>query len=160
MVPLEVTHTAIVTDAVTARIRQLQQGRTLTHTAGKENNAAAGTDRSSRLMSFPVLLEELLFFFHSTYRDVFHFHTGPPLHDPCAIFYVLAPDAFTTTHWRVDVDTTSPLCKGTTVVDIWRQSALKPNVVVCQEMDVDRFWDAMLKALQRATDVSPLGGGL
>lgn len=57
MVPLEVTHSAIVTPAVLERVRALSS-------------------------SFASLCVDLLMFFSRTYRDVFGFTDGPPLHDP------------------------------------------------------------------------------
>ena len=60
MVPLEVTHTALVTPEVLARIRG---------------------DGASR---FRRVVGELLTFFAASYERVFGF-TSPPLHDPCAV---------------------------------------------------------------------------
>ena len=42
---------------------------------------------------FKLLVEQLLTFFASTYRSVFKFQ-DPPLHDPCAVAYVIAPEIF------------------------------------------------------------------
>lgn len=36
----------------------------------------------------------MLTFFASTYKEVFGFHGGAPLHDPCAIAAVIAPSIF------------------------------------------------------------------
>jgi purine nucleosidase len=69
VVPLEVTHTALVTPEVRASL--LGDG--------------------SR---FRRLVDELMQFFAQTYKDVFAFE-HPPLHDPCAVAYVLRPDLFT-----------------------------------------------------------------
>lgn len=69
MVPLEVTHTALVTPAVLQRILQRQT-------------------------PFLQLMQKLLIFFAQTYKEVFDFE-HPPLHDPLAVFYVACPSAFT-----------------------------------------------------------------
>lgn len=130
MVPLEVTHTALVTPEVRA--------------------ALMGT--GSR---FCRLVDELLQFFADTYRDVFQFD-DPPLHDPCAVFYVLQPDLFNSKLLRVDVETSSPLSAGQTICDVWHQSNKPPNVRVCTEMNVPRFWEEMVAAVRRADSVCPL----
>lgn len=35
-----------------------------------------------------------MLFFHETYERVFDFTEGPPLHDPCAVAFVIAPNIF------------------------------------------------------------------
>jgi inosine-uridine nucleoside N-ribohydrolase len=42
---------------------------------------------------FGVLIQQLLLFFADTYRTVFKF-TDAPLHDPCAVAYVICPELF------------------------------------------------------------------
>jgi inosine-uridine nucleoside N-ribohydrolase len=73
-------------------------------------------------------------FFADSYKRVFNF-ADPPLHDPCAIAYVIAPELFTT-KWgaahagtqalrdarvhrltRIDIETHTELCLGQTVCD-------------------------------------------
>ena len=134
MVPLEVTHTALVTEAVLARI------------------CGGGAEASSR---FRRIVCELLLFFAASYRRVFGFE-APPLHDPCALVAALAPALFTMRRMRVDVETASPLCAGQTVCDVWGHSPLPPNITVATAMDVDAFWELMLAALERADARSPL----
>lgn len=68
LVPLEVTHTALATPAVIERI-------------------------CSRETPFLLLVREILLFFSDTYCDVFGF-ASPPIHDPCAVAYVVAPHIF------------------------------------------------------------------
>jgi inosine-uridine nucleoside N-ribohydrolase len=131
MVPLEVTHTALVTPAVLARIRG---------------------DGASR---FRHIVEGLLLYFAASYKRVFGFE-APPLHDPCAVLVAVAPQLFTLRRLRVDVETCSPLCAGQTVCDVWGQSELLPNVNVATAMDVPAFWEAMLDAIARADARSPL----
>ncbi|PRW32902.1 N-D-ribosylpurine ribohydrolase [Chlorella sorokiniana] len=140
MVPLEVTHTALATTSVLQRVR--------THSP----------------TPFLRLMVDLLMFFADTYRTVFKFE-DPPLHDPCAVAYVIAPHLFKTELLRVDVETASSLSAGQTVVDIWHQSTQPKNCTVCMEMDVARFWDLQIEAIHAADRRSPLnsssdsGGG-
>ena len=133
MVPLEVTHTALATPAVAERIR------------GRVGGA------------FGAATQELLAFFAQTYREVFGFEEGPPVHDPCAVLFALEPSAFETKHVRVDVEMgASELTAGQTVVDWHGVRKLPPNVHLAVKMDVDKFWDRMVGALEEASDASPL----
>jgi hypothetical protein len=73
MVPLEVTHTALVTIEVMASIM------------------------NRRPTPFLLLIREILSYFSDTYLEVFGFR-DPPLHDPCAVFAVIQPEAFKVPH--------------------------------------------------------------
>lgn len=126
MVPLEVTHTALCTQEVAARII----------------NADAKHP-------FLEIILELLMFFQQTYKRVFKFD-HPPLHDPCAVAYVIAPEIFQVEHLRVDIEVKSSLTAGQTVVDVYRHSKNPPNAYVCVTMDIGRFWDLMIGAIHEA----------
>lgn len=82
MVPLEVTHTALATRDVLACMFSR-------HGAG------------ARPSPFLALVQQLLTFFETAYREVFKFADGAPLHDPCAVAAVLAPELFEVTAWLV-----------------------------------------------------------
>lgn len=126
MVPLEVTHTALCDSQVIERIRSI--------------------DPSSKLIQTTI---ELLTFFADRYQQVFQFE-HPPLHDPCAVAYVLAPEAFNVRRLRVDVELVNEVSAGQTIVDIWKQSAREENVNVCMAMDVDAFWNMMIESIQKS----------
>eukprot|EP00873_Tetraselmis_striata_P000181 jgi/Tetstr1/420445/TSEL_011558.t1 len=128
MVPIEVTHTALVTPDVLRRIQQ-------------------------RDTPFCSIICRLLLFFRETYKEVFQFE-DPPLHDPCAVAYCLHPEIFTVKRMRVDIETKSDLSAGQTVCDIWGQSQQPKNVDVATSMGVPAFWDLMISALHRADDAS------
>ncbi len=119
MVPLDVTHTVLATERVLARL-------------------LAGDAPSP----FRRAVHGLLLFFAGTYRDVFGFTEGPPLHDPVAVALALAPGLFRTELLRVDVECASPLSYGQTVCDVWRQSGRAPNCAVATKVDVDAFFEA------------------
>ena len=127
MVPLEVTHTVLVTPEI------------------------RGSFKRSR---FLLLLDELMHFFEESYKKVFGFE-HPPLHDPVAVFYVMGPHYFKTKRMRVDIDC-GQLCAGTTVCDHYGMSGKEPNVTVCTEVDVEAFWKHMLAAVWMADKVSPI----
>ncbi|KIZ05560.1 purine nucleosidase [Monoraphidium neglectum] len=133
MVPIEVTHTALVTPEVL--------GRLLTSRPG--------------ISKFKVLIEQLLTFFAGTYREVFKF-TDPPLHDPCAVAYVADPSIFEVEEMRVDIETASPLSAGQTVCDVWHQTGRPKNCRVARSMDVNAFWGIMIDALDFADIATPL----
>jgi inosine-uridine nucleoside N-ribohydrolase len=133
MVPLEVTHQALVTPEVLARVR--------------------GSDASAT--RFRRVVGELLVYFAASYKRVFNFE-APPLHDPCAVACAFAPHLFTLRRMRVDVETCSPLSSGQTVCDVWGQSPLPPNVTVATAMDVPAFWELTLAALASADACSPM----
>lgn len=139
MVPLEVTHTALATEEVFQRIAALQA-------------------------PLARVLCSLMGFFRDTYKKVFDFD-APPVHDPCAVAYVVEPTLFETQLLRVDVDCSAGLCAGRTVVDLYDQAGLKwaggeskpKNVHVAMRMEVPAFWDMMVGAFSEACKrASPL----
>lgn len=81
---------------------------------------------------------------------------SPPLHDPCAVAYVVDPQLFHTHAMRVDVEIKSSLCAGQTVCDVWNASPLPANVNVATKMNVSTFWDVMVDTLAIADQQSPL----
>merc|ERR1712113_1134466 len=109
------------------------------------------------------VLCSLMGFFRDTYKRVFDFD-APPVHDPCAVAYVVDPSLFDAKPLRVDIDCSTGLCAGRTVVDLYEQSGAlfwgtkKPkNVHVTMEMKVPAFWDMMVGAFGDAcTRASPL----
>jgi inosine-uridine nucleoside N-ribohydrolase len=94
-------------------------------------------------------------FFEESYKKVFGFEKGPPLHDPVAVFYVMFPGMFKTKRMRVDIDC-GTLCAGTTVCDHYGMSGKEPNVTVCTKVDVDAFWATMANTVAKADKVSPI----
>ena len=121
LVPLEVTHRALATEAVVARIESL------------------GT---------PVarVAAALMRYFADTYRRVFGFD-APAVHDPCAVAAVIDPSAVTTRRVNVEIDTTSGLSAGRTVCDVYGVTGRAPNVDLATDLDVDGFWDLVVDAI-------------
>ena len=136
MVPLEVTHTVLVTPKI-------------------RDGLLTGYGRNPGSSRFLRLLDELMHFFEESYKKVFGFE-HPPLHDPVAVFYVMCPHFFKTKRMRVDIDC-GQLCAGTTVCDHYDMSGKEPNVTVCTEVDVVAFWLNMIAAAAWDADkVSPI----
>lgn len=74
---------------------------------------------------------------------------GGPLHDPCVIAYLLAPELFAGRHVRVRVETVSPHAKGRTIADWWGVEGDKPNALVITEIDADAFFALLTERLGR-----------
>jgi len=79
-----------------------------------------------------------------------------PLHDPCAVAFVLNPTLFETKLIRVEIETQSNLTSGLTVCDFYGHFKGLPNCLICTKLDVPKFWDLMLEALTKANHHSPL----
>ena len=55
---------------------------------------------------------------------------------------------------RVDVETASSFCYGTTCCDIYGRSTRDSNVMVCEKTNVPEFWENVIEALQQRSDVA------
>ncbi|MFT4219681.1 MAG: nucleoside hydrolase [Microbacterium sp.] len=123
MVGLNVTHTALVTPAVRARL------------------ASADTATA-------VFGGELLEFFCRTNDEVFGLPDGP-LHDPVAVAAVAEPDVVARVRTRLDVELAGAETSGATCVDLDGVLGREPNAWVATGLDVDRFWDSIAAAIAR-----------
>ncbi|MDW7670140.1 MAG: pyrimidine-specific ribonucleoside hydrolase RihA [Bacillota bacterium] len=81
-----------------------------------------------------VMVAELLDFFAKFHSEMGF--EGSPLHDPCAVAWLIDHDLFTSQLLHVDIETDSEFCDGATVVDIRGTTGKKENVDVV--FDVDR----------------------
>jgi inosine-uridine nucleoside N-ribohydrolase len=121
MVPLEVTHQALATPEVTARLRAAQRP----------------------VASFAA---DLLIFFASTYRKVFGFPAAP-LHDPCAVAAVIDPTIIRANMMHVEIETAGEWTSGRTVCDVYARLGKEPNVRVGYALEVERFWDMVISTI-------------
>jgi purine nucleosidase/pyrimidine-specific ribonucleoside hydrolase len=122
MVGLDVTHRALVTAAHAEQLRG----------AGRVGKAVA----------------ELLDFYGVFHREVYGFD-GSPVHDAVAVAHVIDPTLLELQHLNVRVDCESELCRGRTVVDVWRRSGLEPTANVAVGIDSERFLTLLLDRLSR-----------
>ena len=168
MIPIDVTHTAIVTKEI--------YGRLLNPASGLGSTALAGPVTNLR-----HTLSTLISFFAETYKSTFGFDDGPPLHDALTIAYVAQPDLFEATRYRVDIELTGTHSLGQTVVDIWGYRPCDDtwgrngrNCLVAKSLNVrcpifaafdillhwlcqvERFFDLFLEAVLRCDQKSPL----
>ncbi|MEQ3626397.1 MAG: nucleoside hydrolase [Celeribacter sp.] len=74
---------------------------------------------------------------------------GGPLHDPCVIAWLLAPDLFTGRDINVEVETNSDLTRGMTVADWWRVTDRPANALFIGGLDAPGFFDLLTKRLER-----------
>jgi len=74
---------------------------------------------------------------------------GAPLHDPCAIAYVMRPDLFDGRDCHVEIDIASEASMGRTLVD-WRERLEQPvNARVIDQIDADGFFELLTERLRR-----------
>jgi uridine nucleosidase len=132
MVPLNVTHTAIVTRDIHSQI--LSPGSRL------ESDSSPLPAPATPLRH---TISTLISFFAESYRTTFGFARGPPLHDALTIAYVSCPELFVCTRYRVDVELGGSYCAGQTVADVWNYRACDEswgptgkNCLVAETMNV------------------------
>ena len=71
---------------------------------------------------------------------------GAPLHDPCVIAYLLRPDLFTTYPGQVQVELSSPLTLGQTVVSLAKPD--QPVVDIVNSVDAAGIYELLTKRLE------------
>ena len=123
VMPLDVTHKAITTPARVAAFRDLGTAVGLA--------AAAWADFFERF-------------------DMEKYGTqGAPLHDPCVIAWLIAPDLFKGRHINVEIETVSELTLGMTVADWWGVSGRAANAFFVGAVDADGFFALLTARLAR-----------
>ena len=126
IVPLEVTHRALATDAVLSRI--------------------AAVDTAVARMSVALMR-----YFALTYEQVFGFD-APAVHDPCAVAAVIEPTIVRTASMHVAVELDSSLTLGRTVCDVYSTTGRPRNADVGVALDEDAFWELMIEAVATYAD--------
>lgn len=129
-IPLEVTHTALVTPEILERFQSLDS-------------------------NFSRLFVDLLLFFRSTYKEVFFFES-PPLHDPLAVAAAIDPSLFEFKHVHVDIETQSEFASGQTICDMYGITRKPRNVHLALKVNVPQFWNLLLEAFVKANEISPM----
>jgi inosine-uridine nucleoside N-ribohydrolase len=93
-----------------------------------------------------AFVAELFDFFHRFHEATYGF-PGSPIHDAVAVAHVADPSLVTVADRHVAVECTSELCRGRTVVDLWRRTGNPPNVHVGVEIDAERFLALLVERL-------------
>jgi inosine-uridine nucleoside N-ribohydrolase len=90
------------------------------------------------------MVAELLEFYGHFHKEVYNFD-GSPIHDAVAVAHVIRDDLVKTEHLNTEIDVESELCRGRTVVDVWRRSGREPNSHVGLDIDADGFLDLLIE---------------
>ncbi|MGG3477642.1 nucleoside hydrolase [Peribacillus frigoritolerans] len=120
---LDITHQALATQEVIDQVNKI------------DNNVAR-------------VVGELLVFFASTYKAMFGFD-GAPVHDVLTVAYCIAPELFKLKDVNITVETKGEFTAGTTLIDLHGVTGRKVNAKFGLELDVEGFWDLMIKALKK-----------
>jgi purine nucleosidase len=123
VVPLDVTHKALVTAQRTAAFRAL------------------GTPVG-------IAVAEMTDFFERFDKEKYG-GEGAPLHDPCVTAYLIAPDLFTGRRINVEIETMSDLTLGMTVADWWGVTDRPENALFIGDLDADGFFKLLTERLGR-----------
>ena len=118
MVGLDVTHQALLMEDDAERLRAM--------------------GRVGRMVA------ELYDFFHR-YHARQYGYGGSPIHDAVAVAHVFADGLVETKERHVAIDCASELCRGRTVVDLWRRTENAPNAHVGVAIDGRRFVELLLE---------------
>lgn len=113
MIPLDCTHKALMPRPWIEEVRGL----------GRVGQATA----------------EMLSFYKRYDQEKYGMHGGP-LHDPCVIAYLLAPDLFSGRTCPVSIEINSETTIGMTVVDWWGVTGQPANVQVVTDINADGFF--------------------
>ena len=120
MVGLDVTHKALMTPEHADSLRS--------------------TGRTGKLVA------ELFDFYHGFHAETYGFH-GSPIHDAVAVVHVTSTGLLETLERHVAIECESELCRGRTVVDLWRRTGNEPNAHVAVEIDADAFLELLLERI-------------
>lgn len=123
MMPLDVTHKAMTTAVRTDAIR------------------ATGTRTA-------IAVAEMLEFFERFDEEKYG-SDGGPLHDPCTVAWMIRPAMFAGRHCNVEIETTSTLTLGMTVIDWWQVSGRPHNAFVVGSIDADGFFALITERLSK-----------
>ncbi|PIE03371.1 MAG: hypothetical protein CSA81_02525 [Acidobacteria bacterium] len=98
------------------------------------------------------LTAELLDFFHRSTTPPFMaeegHEEGAHMHDVCAVAWVLAPQIFVSRLLNVQIETSSALTLGCTVVDYNNVFKLKPNADVCFDLAREKFLELLINHIK------------
>ncbi|MDI2099350.1 nucleoside hydrolase [Ruicaihuangia caeni] len=124
-------------------------GLDLTHEALATTEVA---ERIAAVNTVPArFVGELLEFFGETYKREQGFDY-PPVHDPCAVAYVIDPTVMKVTKVPLDVELTGALTLGMTVADFRAPAPAECTTHVATDLDHGKFWGLVVDALKRIGD--------
>lgn len=121
--PLELTHQAMIGPGEIDKIKAI-------------NNSISG------------IVAELLEYYTKFHKRRYKMEGGP-LHDPCAVLYIIRPDLIESTKMFVQIETKGELTSGRTVCDIWKVTGKEPNIDVGVKLNHKGFIEEFLNALSK-----------
>ncbi len=132
----------------------------LVPTAGLTNIALAArkepriVERIAALGTGPALFEvELLEFFGETYQEAQGFES-PPVHDSCAVAYVIDPSIVLTVRVPIDIELAGALTLGMTVADFRPPAPADCTTFASTTLDREQFGDLVVDALENIGKVT------
>ena len=123
VIPLDVTHKALVTTQRNESFRQLKT-------------------------PVGVAVAEMTDFFERFDKEKYG-SAGAPLHDPCVTAYLIDPTIFSGRKINVEIETESELTLGMTVADWWRVTDREPNAFFVGDLDANKFFNLLTNRLGR-----------
>jgi inosine-uridine nucleoside N-ribohydrolase len=93
-----------------------------------------------------AVVAELFDFFHRFHAKTYGF-PGSPIHDAVAVAEVIRPGLVETKRRHVAIELGSELCRGRTVVDLWRRTGQEPNVDVGVGVDASSFLELLVERI-------------
>src|SRR3984885_14943810 len=123
MIPLDSTHQALTTASRLEKLRSI------------------GTPVSEafyHLLKFNKLFDERKYGWE-----------GGPLHDATVVAYLLSPEIFSGRKVNIEVECSSALTLGMTVVDWWGVTGKTPNVLFLRDVNADAYFDLVIGRLAR-----------
>jgi pyrimidine-specific ribonucleoside hydrolase len=95
-----------------------------------------------------VMVGELLEFFIKFHKEICGWEFAP-LHDPCAVAWLINPDMFTSKKLNVQIDIDGEHTTGCTVTDFLNRFKLEPNTDVLLDVDRHQFVDMLIDAVNK-----------
>ena len=123
VMPLDVTHKALVTEKRNEAFRQLKS-------------------------PVGIAVAEMTDFFERFDKEKYG-SSGAPLHDPCVTAYLIDPKIFSGKNINVEIETKSELTLGMTVADWWGVTDRKANTFFVGDLDSDKFFNLLTERLGR-----------
>ena len=123
VMPLDVTHKALVTEKRNEAFRELKS-------------------------PVGIAVAEMTDFFERFDKEKYG-SSGAPLHDPCVTAYLIDPKIFSGKNINVEIETKSELTLGMTVADWWGVTDRKANTFFVGDLDSDKFFGLLTERLGR-----------
>jgi purine nucleosidase len=123
MIPLDCTHQALTTGPRLEKLRSI---------------GTPVAEAFYHLLKFNKLFDERKYGWE-----------GGPLHDATVIAYLLAPEIFSGRKINIEVECSSALTLGMTIVDWWGVTGKTPNVLFLRDVNAEAYFDLVIGRMAR-----------